>query len=279
MLSFQIARKSVEFVRLSRAYAAFCGDEPVLAPYATLASLLDELDTPSTPDRPARSRLLCAVIARQHAAPGPVGSAIVLHAFHGMLGKLSGELVGVDRDDADAVVACGLIEALRRVRPERDPERIAMYVRQETRRAVFATLAREAPARPDDVDEEEGDVVYVAEPSNEGRAGLDLDASTDDEMLDEGGPRRARRPEPDMLADPASLVPIEERLDIRAEGARRVSDAELLRAVAVRGGLRRLARFLFPDATARTQEHEYRQLLTRAKKLSEKDLARTLLVL
>jgi hypothetical protein len=268
MLSFQIPGSSVEFLRLSRAYGAFCGDDPVLAPYPTLASLLDELDAPSAADRPARSRLLCAIIARQRSVPGPIGSAIVLHAFHGMLGKLAGELVGVYRDDADAVVACGLIEALRRVRPERDPERIAMYVRQETRRAVFAALARETPAGPDELDEEDDDVVYVAGSSSEGRAGLDLGEPTDDEMRDEAaGPRRGRRPEPDMCADPASLVPIEERLDVRAGGARRVSDAELLRAVAVRGGLRRLARFLFPDATARTQEHEYRQLLTRAKLL------------
>ncbi len=46
-----------------------------------------------------------------------------------------------------------------------------------------------------------------------------------------------------------------------------VCDDDLLRAHAVRGGLRRLTQCLLEDATAREREHVYRQLLRRAQRL------------
>ncbi len=160
MLSFQLQKKSVEFVRLSRLYGAFREGDAVLAPYSALAALVDTLDASRRGDPATRARILCTVLTRHRVAPGPLGSAIVLHAFRGMLGKLSKGLVGIEREDADALVGWALVEALRRVRPDHDPARIAMYVRQETRRVLFAALARDARARPyaliDEDDEGEG---------------------------------------------------------------------------------------------------------------------------
>ena len=256
MLSFQLQKNSVEFLRLSRLYVPFRGDDPDLAPYPTLDALLGALRASGGADPATRSRLLCAVLTKHHAAHGRLASAIVLHAFRGMLGRLSRGLVGVERDDAEALVACALVEALRRVRPARDPERIAMYVRQETRRVVFAALARDARAR-------------VEEPDDEDRAAApDEDGARDDDApgMAQAKPR-GRRVDPETIADPASRVPIEEWLDARAVTADRVSDEDLLRAHAVRGGLRRLTRCLFDDASARQREHVYRQLLRRAQRL------------
>ncbi|HEY6459936.1 MAG TPA: hypothetical protein VIY73_07280 [Polyangiaceae bacterium] len=269
MLSFQIPRSSFEFVRLSRLYAPFRGDDATLAQYPTLDALLRVLDGPEGAPASTRSSLLAAVIALHRASPGPLGAAVVMHAFHGMLGRLANSLVGVDRDDAEALVACGFVEAVRRVRPAHDPARIAMYVRQETRRCVFAMLRREEPDRSED----EGEEAEVEEPgplppANEGRpAGLDTDWAEEDVLPGAATiqPRSRWRPDVDAFPDPASLAPIEERLD--GPTATRVSDEEVLRAHAVRGGLRRLATCLLADAGADAREHLYRQLLHRAKRL------------
>jgi hypothetical protein len=255
MLQFQIQKSSAEFVRLSRLYGPFRGDE--LAPYPTLDALLEALGGSKGADTATRSRVVCAVLARHRAAPGPLGSAIVLHAFCGMLGRLSRKLVGVDRDDAEALVACSLIEALGRIRPARDPERIAMYVRQETRRVVFAALARDARAR-----------WYAQDDDDEGCfASSDDPWALDDDTEVAAATRRGRRVDLDSIADPASLEPIETRLDLQSPSADRVSDEDLLRAHAVRGGLRRLTRCLFEDASCREREHVYRRLLRRAQLL------------
>ena len=303
MLSFQLQKKSVEFVRLSRLYGSFRGDDAVLAPYPTLAALLDGLEATRRAGPGTRARFLCAVIARHRVAPGPLGAAIVLHAFRGMLGKLSKGLVGIEREDADALVAWALVEALRRVRPAHDPARIAMYVRQETRRVLFAALARDARARPyaliDEDDEGEGAEVQEhhgtdlppVEEAHDDRPDApdderdDAEAVPDDEDEEhpaapesewapdqDGLDMTAARPrwrsvDPDTLVDPASRVPIEERLDLQAATANRVCDDDLLRAHAVRGGLRRLTRCLLADASARQREHMYRQLLRRAHQL------------
>ncbi|MGH7297426.1 MAG: hypothetical protein ACRELB_20990 [Polyangiaceae bacterium] len=269
MLSFQIQKNSVEFVHLSRRYGSFRGEDPVLAPYLTLEALLAALERSGGADVEIRSRVLCAVLTRHRAAPGPLGSAIVLHAFRGMLGRLSKGLVGVERDDADALVASALVEALQRVRPARDPARIAMYVRQETRRVVFAALERDGRARWYESDDDEEEEAYVAEPSSDGRAGAPDDWSPDDDAPGAFGAStpRSRGVDLDRLPDPESLVPIEERIDMRRPSASRVSDEDLLRAHAIRGGLRRLTSCLFEDASAREREHVYRQLLGRAQRL------------
>jgi hypothetical protein len=258
VLTFQIQNKSLEFVRFSRLYRALCADDPVLAAHPTLDALLTALDASDGADATTRKRVLCAVISKHQSAPTPLWSAIAFHAFRGMLGRLSKTLVGVKPEEADSLVACAFVEALTRVRPARDPERIALYVRQETRRVVFAALEREAPARPLGADDEEDD--WTAPPPD--------DPESDDEAADIARAHaRSRTIDPDTLADPASLVPIEDRLLVGEPSASHVSDEDLLRAHAVRGGLRRLTNCLFADAPARQREHVYRQLLRRAQQI------------
>lgn len=276
MLSFQIQKNSSEFLRLSRLYASFRGDDPVLAACPTLEALLAALERSGGADRTTRLRLLCAVVERHKAAPGPLGAAIVLHALRGVLGGLAKSLVGIDRDEADALVVCALVETLPRMRRPRDPAWVVMDVRQETRRALFASLERDARARPYRTDEEEA----AAEAELAGLSQDDLAAAADDDLARDDAPspeddpaelgksrHRPRWVDLDTLVDPASLVPIEERLDAKEPTASSISDEQLLRAHAVRGGLRRLTRHLFADASARQREHEYRQLLRRAQKI------------
>jgi hypothetical protein len=259
VLSFQINNKSLEFLRFARLYPALCADDPVLAAYPALDALLAALDASSGADAPTRKRLICALITKHQIAPATLWSAIALHAFRGMLGRLSKTLVGIDPDEADSLVVCAFAEALTRVRPARDPARIALYVRQETRRVVFAQLERDARARPHGADDEEDE--WADPPPDE--------PASDDESSGLATARaRSRVVDPDTLADPASLVPIEDRLVVGGEpSASQVSDEDLMRAHAVRGGLRRLTNCLFEDAPLPQREHVYRQLLRRAQLL------------
>ena len=218
---------SIEFVRLSRLYAARQPALPALAAYPTLDALVAALAGPTRADEDTRRRLVCAVLVDHQAAPGPLGPAIVLHAFRGMLLRLSRSLHGVDdADDADARVSVGLLEALRHVHPERDPAGIGLRVRQETRRAVFAVLKREALARPprpgDEEDEEEPTPRAEAPPGEDGAEAEEVEARPPDDdpqgnrdPAAEEGPRdpmqvkaAARCLDPDALADAESLVPL-----------------------------------------------------------------------
>ena len=256
-------QSSIEFIRLSRLYAARCA-HPTLEPYPTLQSLLSALCGQGQADPDTRRRLICAVIEEHQATPGPVGMAILVHAFRGMLVRLSRSLAGVDDpDDADGIVIAGLLQALPRVRPRRDPDRIGMYVRQETRRAVFAALRRDARAREHlDLDEESaGDEDALVD-------GAACDGGVEEAPRDPlASERAARRRGPDATADPESLVPLEDRLLFYHPTVDAIPDETLLRAHAVRGGLRRLTDHLFEQASPLERRRMYRQLVGRARRL------------
>ena len=269
-----LQKNTLEFVRLSRLYAARYPAIPALATYPTLAALVDALAGPSRADEDTRRRLVCAVIAEHQAAPSPLGGAVVLHAFRGMLLRLSRSLYGVgDPDEADALVTLALLEALRRVRPDRDPAGIGLRVRQETRRALFAAMERDArarPPRPDDEEEEE----EPTEGASEEAGSPDGEPHGSDDAASEEGPRdpiavkaASRRLDVDALADAESRIPFEDRLAFYRPTVANVPDEHLLRAHSVRGGLRRLTDHLFADVDARLRENVYRQLRRRAEKL------------
>ena len=274
----RIQKGTLEFARLSRLYATRAGAHPTLAPYPTLDALLSAVFGRGQADLATRQRLLCAVLVEHQAAPGPLGAAIALHAFRGMLVHLSRSLQGVDdRDEADAIVATGLLEALKRVRPERDPDRMPMYVRQETRRAVFSSVRRDRRARHYQNDGEEGAVPRrtEAEPNDESREeeASQGDAGDDDAWSEEvvrdplALERAARQLTPDAISDPESLAPLEDRLLFYRPTVEGIPDETLLLANAVRGGLRRLTNHLFGDASARERERMYRQLVRRVREL------------
>ncbi len=186
-----------------------------------------------------------------------------------MLVGLSRSLVGVDdRDEADGLVVAGLLEALGRVRPERDPERIGMYLRQETRRAVFAALRRDARTRqyqePPDEDEILAGEAHEASETAESEAGTEIEADVDESRADAGGDdawceeplrdplaleRASRQRVPDTIADLDTFAPIEDRILLARPTVDGIPDETLLMASAVRGGLRRLAHLLFADAS------------------------------
>jgi hypothetical protein len=281
----------VEFVRLSRLYASRPAPRTApLAAYPTLGRLLDAFFGPDQADPDTRRELLCAVLA-ELPPPDPLGAAVTLHCFRGMLVRLSKSLCGVDdRDEADALVVAGLLEALPRIRPERDPDRIGMYVRQETRRAVFAALRRDTRARKYqealDADElyarhatatgEAGDGDEVGGGDHEwGTSAEDDDAWREEPTRDPLARERASQQRtPDAIVDPESLAPIEDRMLLERPAVDGIPDATLLQADAVRGGLRRLTSFLFADADPREQERCYREIARRARRARDREVGR-----
>lgn len=279
----RLERGTVDFVRLSRIYAARSGTCPApLDAYPSLEALLAALGGRGQADAGTRRRLLCAIIAEHQRSPGPWTAAVALHAFRGMLILLSRSLLGVDdRDEADALVVAGLLEALGRVRPGRDPDRIGMYVRQETRRAVFAALGRDADAREyQDKPDEDEILAREARAASEPQDGeveeedLDADDTGDDASGEEplrdpfARERASRKRVPDQIADPDSLAPIEDHILLARPTVDGVPEETLLMAHAQRGGVRRLAQFLFADAGPVERRRMAQRLAARARALT-----------
>jgi hypothetical protein len=274
----RIEKNPLELRRLSRLYAARAGAHPALASFPRLDLLLSALAGPEQAEPETRRRLVCAVLAEHQASPGPLGIAVLLHAFRGMLVGLSRSLVGVDSaDDADGLVVTGFIEALKRVRPERDPDRIGMYVRQETRRAVFAVLRRDARAQECFEAEEEAAPTVAADrtgdPDAPDATPDDADERGDDASVDEAEwdplalERAWRRRGPETVADDESLTPLEDRMFFLAPTVDGIPEDTLLRAHAVRGGLRRLTEHLFEDASHDERRRLFRRIVQRAERL------------
>jgi hypothetical protein len=161
-----------------------------------------------------------------------------------------------------------------------------MYVRQETRRAVFAALRRDARTRqyqePPDEDEilareaheaseTETDDTDEAEGDGDGSR---ADAAGDDAWCEEplrdplALERVSRQRVPDAIADLDSFAPIEDRILVARPTVDGIPDETLLMAHAVRGGLRRLAQLLLADASPLERRRMYQRLVARARMLA-----------
>jgi hypothetical protein len=239
--TFRIQADRRHYAVLARRYETERAGLPFLEPYPTLDELVAKLSCRDPEDFVTRSRLLVELVTRIHAGSSPaLWSAIVLDAFRGMLGRLLRKLKGVDPEEAPSLVAAGFTEALRQVRPERNPDRLALDLRQETRRMVFRRARR---GRND---------AFPRPPPDEDFSWFDPPPEVD----------------VDDIADPRSLPAVEPVLTAGALASRGVRSEHLLAAHGVRGGLRRLTEHLFPDADARERETIYRRLLRRARFLS-----------
>jgi hypothetical protein len=130
-----------ELELLAPVYARLRAPHAGLAAYPTLPGLLARLT--SEPHDDAKKELLAAIVAIRQGSPHRLWVAILLRAFRPMLRKLWKRLFGSDRQERLALLMFAFQEALREVDPTRDPVRIAMYVRQATRRRVIASLVKE----------------------------------------------------------------------------------------------------------------------------------------
>jgi hypothetical protein len=138
---------TAELALVSPRYDARRLEHPALASYGSLDALFAETE-PKKPGKkkivsPQGSAILVALVDLHARTRDRLWGALLLRAFRPMLENVARHLHGGLRDDRDAALLLSFHEALLRVDPLRDPLRIAMYVRQETRRHVFRTLGDE----------------------------------------------------------------------------------------------------------------------------------------
>ena len=122
-------------------------EHPVLASYRSIDALFAETEPKKqgkkTVVSPEGSAILVALVDLHAKTHDRLWGALLLRAFRPMLLNVARRLRGGSRDDRDALLLMSFHEALLRVDPLKDPARIAMYVRQETRRRVFRALGDE----------------------------------------------------------------------------------------------------------------------------------------
>jgi hypothetical protein len=128
-----------ELLHLAAVYDIVSREHPLLAPYPTLSTLLAKLKPNGRWPAPERKGLVSALICIHRASPHKLWSTVLLHVFDHMLKKVRKKLRGGDAPTRDALLVEVFLEGLTRVRTD-DPDRIFMYVRQETRRGAFHVL-------------------------------------------------------------------------------------------------------------------------------------------
>lgn len=124
-------------------------DDPELESFATFEHALDELGC-SAPERyPMRERLARFLIAQAQGSKDPVWTAVLIVAFVPMLNRLRGGLRGrlFEREELDQIVVAAFVEVVASFPLEARGDRTAMYLRQDTRRAVLRVLTDEQRAR------------------------------------------------------------------------------------------------------------------------------------
>jgi hypothetical protein len=122
-------------------------ERPTLASYPSIDSLLAETEPRRDGKKqvvsPEGSAILCALIDLHRRTRDRLWGAVLLRAFQPMMLAVGKKLVGGSRDDRASLLLASFHDATLRVDLARDPLRIAMYIRQETRRGVFRELRKE----------------------------------------------------------------------------------------------------------------------------------------
>jgi hypothetical protein len=142
-----VAALSAELALLAPRYDTQRVEHPVLALYRSVDALFAETEPKKQGKKkvvsPEGSAILVALVELHAKTRDRLWGALLLRAFQPMLLNVARRLRGGSRDDRDALLLMSFHEALLRVDPLKDPARIAMYVRQETRRRIFRALGDE----------------------------------------------------------------------------------------------------------------------------------------
>lgn len=158
---------------LAKGHSALYDDartrQPALAEHVSILSVLAVLAGTSEAQYPERDALTRALLAEQQRAPHQLWTSALMLAYTPMFTRLRGRLISsaVDHDELDMLVMEAFLEAVQSYPlAKRRPGHTALYLRQDTQRAVFKLLKlehRRAEATGELGDEDEivllGDVV------------------------------------------------------------------------------------------------------------------------
>jgi hypothetical protein len=160
---------SRELAFLGPRYDARRLDHPVLATYDSLDALFAATEPKQQGKKkvvsPEGSAVLVALVELHGRTRDRLWGALLLRAFEPMLLRVARHLKGGSRADRDATLLMSFHEALLRVDTRKDPLRIAMYVRQETRRRVFRALGGELEWQDVEFGDEADDVDDSVDPT------------------------------------------------------------------------------------------------------------------
>ncbi len=152
------------------------GREPVLEAHTNLESVLAVLETASEARYPEREELTRALIREQRRGESSLWSSALVLAYAPMLCRLRARLRGdsLSRAELDQLVFAAFFEAIAGFPPDRWTTRVALYLRQQTQRAVFRhiqieqTHAVQLGAPLLDVSEEDEHEPFVSSPGDRG---------------------------------------------------------------------------------------------------------------
>jgi hypothetical protein len=136
-----------ELQLLGPRYEAQRFDHPLLASHPSIESVLAKTEPRKEGKKqvvsPEGAAVLCALVDLYRRTRDRLWGAVLLRAFQPMMLAVGKKLVGGSRDERAALLLASFHDAILRVDTARDPLRIAMYIRQETRRGVFRELRKE----------------------------------------------------------------------------------------------------------------------------------------
>jgi len=136
-----------ELLLLGPRYQARRFEHPLLTSYPSIESVLAETEPRKEGKKqvvsPEGAAILCTLVDLHRRTRDRLWGTVLLRAFQPMLLAVGRKLVGGSPEERAALLLASFQEAVLRVDPLRDPLRIAMYVRQETRRGVFRELRKE----------------------------------------------------------------------------------------------------------------------------------------
>ena len=116
--------------------------EASLGRHASLLAVLAVLADESVHRWAEREALTRALVREQQRAPGPFWSSVLVLAYMPLLQNLRGRLCGdaLGRDDYDQLVLTTFLEVVHDLSLDHRTQRTAMYLRQNTQRAVFRKI-------------------------------------------------------------------------------------------------------------------------------------------
>jgi len=135
---------------LAKGHSALYDDartrQPALAEHVSILSVLAVLAGTSEAQYPERDALTRALLAEQQRAPHQLWTSALMLAYTPMVTRLRSRLIStaVDRDELDMLVMEAFLEAVQSYPlAKRRPGHTALYLRQDTQRAVFKLLKLE----------------------------------------------------------------------------------------------------------------------------------------
>lgn len=130
---------------------------PMLAPYPTVAAILEALDDEREETYPLRDAVALALLTEYAETKRPLWGSILLVAFYPMLSRLRHRLYSdsVPREELDQTVVMGFLTALKAVAAFGYADRVGMRLRQRTKRQVFAALRKERESQHASADDKE----------------------------------------------------------------------------------------------------------------------------